>query len=461
MGKVLFPARLERGGRGPTGAEVPALHSPWLRDLPGSGCGFAHIGFRRHFRSRTAAGDRCGADSSQKPVATDPFSTALTECYRRGERERERERPKRRGHFRDGLAFPRQTTSAPSHSPTQSPSIASLFPTQTTSADSHSPAHIPSVPSNSHTHTFVHTTVAPSHTSTQASPPSHTSTTLAPNPAITHDSISPQKQAQLTTTCQGKPCAGTCNEELGRCDLGLVFRSNATDRTWDFCEPDRGAQNPVCMVLDRDYHHEYSHGITARGPPFADCSLSWAAPPQRGSMEGGKVQLWEHPVDPAQRPRPWIYVYDLPSSFLLNSRVMHGLRYDFGRPDSFGLAERFFSAAQRTADPAEADVFYVPGMGEWQSRRHVLDYVKRTWPAIFGAHGRNHIWPPGMTDFGFSGYWQNWDSSRLTGGIPEWINGSIFTDARGKNNISVFRNGQDVRLPPMLFRDNSGRAFPV
>ncbi|KAK3234808.1 hypothetical protein CYMTET_54952 [Cymbomonas tetramitiformis] len=299
----------------------------------------------------------------------------------------------------------------------------------------------------------------------------------------------------LNRECLGRSCNGTCNRELGRCDYGWKVEDPELPRKWESCTGFR-VKTETCSLLPKGQARGYvfsqfcwadcndrgkcKMGFCHCAPGFwgADCSLSTRhseaqAPSQPdshaslrspGKLSPTEVALWEDrgPGDEA-RPRPWIYVYDMPPFFHLESRQKTGIRLDTSRPESYMLAERMLSTVHRVADPAEADYFYVPVMGSRFYRGHAPGYVREAWPEIFSVHARRHLFAPASDDMGYS----NANDITCDGEgegqclLPDWLNEAGFLDLKGISPLSSFRNDLDFRVPPALFIGGDSPAGPL
>eukprot|EP00854_Cymbomonas_tetramitiformis_P007028 gene7028-8383_t len=149
---------------------------------------------------------------------------------------------------------------------------------------------------------------------------------------------------------------------------------------------------------------------------------------------------------------PRIYVYELPPDFTVFSRRL-GVLDDLAGV-AFGFAERMFRSAHRTLDPNAADWFFAPGVGNCKSMNALSEYVRTTWPDLFGLTGARHVWPSIGQDFGFSNGANNKFGPCYVkdNKILPHLADSVFMDFRGPSKacFNLFRPGQDVRLPPLI-----------
>jgi len=182
------------------------------------------------------------------------------------------------------------------------------------------------------------------------------------------------------------------------CPGGCSGRGVCTDDGFCHCEPGRWGQ---------------------------DCALSM---PPTGR---GTPQLWDGYSPPAEL-RPKVYVYDLgePGIHLGPAylHLTHGWLSDFARPTEVMLRNRLLSSKYRTADPEEADYFYVPLMMGRQTLVTYL-YISRRWDFWNKTNGANHIWFT-VKDIGLQQATQPWPRSipRISPNIriPLAFNDTIF-----------------------------------
>ncbi|KAK3239202.1 hypothetical protein CYMTET_50852 [Cymbomonas tetramitiformis] len=273
---------------------------------------------------------------------------------------------------------------------------------------------------------------------------SNVSTTLeaSPSPSIPASS-------ELKTRCD-PPCVnGTCNEELGRCDLGdcpeCGLPNEAALKNSGFTSPDIPFSQ-WCFG-NCSGRGECKHGFCKCQPGFwgTDCGISHSL--------DGSLLLYEQTAPRGEEVlSPRIYVYELPPDFTVFSRRL-GVLDDLAGV-AFGFAERMFRSAHRTLDPNAADWFFAPGVGNCKSMNALSEYVRTTWPDLFGLTGARHVWPSIGQDFGFSNGANNKFGPCYVkdNKILPHLADSVFMDFRGPSKacFNLFRPGQDVRLPPLI-----------
>eukprot|EP00899_Mesostigma_viride_P002130 jgi/Mesvir1/11918/Mv00256-RA.1 len=106
------------------------------------------------------------------------------------------------------------------------------------------------------------------------------------------------------------------------------------------------------------------------------------------SRPSGRALWWEWEHGEASLSRPSIFVYDLPGSFNIHlalSATAGAAPRDFMRAISPAFLERVLASRHRTADPATADYFFVPVLGDVvygriaEALRWVRDNHPETW----------------------------------------------------------------------------------
>ncbi|KAG1671535.1 hypothetical protein FOA52_011255 [Chlamydomonas sp. UWO 241] len=114
----------------------------------------------------------------------------------------------------------------------------------------------------------------------------------------------------------------------------------------------------------------------------ADCSLSMG--------RDARMRLLADYGYTPRATRPRVYVYELPS----NMSTWHNTRR-VDRPLHVVFWQRLLSSGARTADPAEADWFFIPL--RVRSGRDAfflidaIDYIRRTWPYYNASVGADHF----------------------------------------------------------------------
>ncbi|KAK3283270.1 hypothetical protein CYMTET_9025 [Cymbomonas tetramitiformis] len=258
------------------------------------------------------------------------------------------------------------------------------------------------------------------------------------------------------TTCD-PVCNGTCNEELGRCDLGYQPKCAGGDELCYDILPGKNDYKPFSVPYSTFCFGDCSeHGKCERG--FCHCEPGyWGTDCGISRAEDGTLLLHDRAAPIGKEVlRPSVYVYELPPKFTVWPRRV-GLTHNRGGLN-YAFAERMFRSAHRTLDPAAADLFYAPGMGNHRDVSPIPAYIRKTWPELIGETGDRHIWPSTDQPWGIfmdrrGGYNKGGEYYTFDGKIPENLKDSTFMDLRGsfkleaplnhgQDRVSAFRSGK-------------------
>ncbi|KAK3255573.1 hypothetical protein CYMTET_35249, partial [Cymbomonas tetramitiformis] len=340
--------------------------------------------------------------------------------------------------------------------PVTQPTPASAHVTLPSSANTSTPTSAPPTPRTQDTDQ-VHRRIIITTPSPSASPtvPESQVSTSAP----------PVSLSQVSTKCE-PPCNGTCNEELGRCDRG--YQETCKGSKDRLCYDTRTGKLDLKFEAFSNAYSMFCFGnCSARGKcerGFCHCDMGyWGADCGISRAADSSLLLHERPPLPGNDvPRPRVYVYDLPPKFMVKPRIV-GLVHNKGALN-FAFAERILRSAHRTLDPENADLFYAPGMGNYNDVKGIPAYIQATWPDLIGESGARHLWPSTDQDWGiFMG--PPGEYYTKDGEIPGNLKDSIFMDYRGfffretELQNSSFRPDQDIRIPPPVVLGHSPHQY--
>ncbi|KAK3248619.1 hypothetical protein CYMTET_41919, partial [Cymbomonas tetramitiformis] len=162
--------------------------------------------------------------------------------------------------------------------------------------------------------------------------------------------------ASCSASCNNN---GWCEGKMCRCFYGWRGRS---------CE----MRSPTYCFSACSMNGQCIGGFCHCKPGFygVDCSLV-KNPDGEGSLLYWDVASAPPGAPPRLPPaKPRVYVYDLKPWFTSQSVSMAwDLNGDFSRPIGYAFMERMLSSRHRTADPLDADYFFVPVVGAKPIRR--------------------------------------------------------------------------------------------
>ncbi|KAG2484203.1 hypothetical protein HYH03_016938 [Edaphochlamys debaryana] len=181
---------------------------------------------------------------------------------------------------------------------------------------------------------------------------------------------------------------GTCNQELGRCDCprgrtGADCSTPLATSCRQYCQ-----HEGQCIRFIREWCINECNGRgTCMGgfchcwPGYygTDCSLSLDSQGRPELLEGQGYR---------PNPRgPKIYIYEFPPEYHVWTLTW------VDRPLNIMLWERFTSLGLRTADPEEADYFFLAGCGRgcnrWDDKfQYIMDHYSKYWNR---RQGRDHL----------------------------------------------------------------------
>lgn len=270
-----------------------------------------------------------------------------------------------------------------------------------------------------------------------------------------------------------------------------VIPADFQDGIWISPEecPDKCSGRGACQLLE-DRHEKICHcpwvygGISCEGPGgvpffcFNDCSnhgtcFDGACKCERGFF-GIDCSLYRD-IDGITRtllrsPLPWskaveipppetvfypkVYVYELPG-YMNTWAYQHSPWVDW--PEQFYFLERILASGHRTANPEEADFFFIPlvhrnrGGMKFPLIVAAVEYVQKTYPTFWKKYkGRNHFilenddW--GICELGFNyGFADPFFEKLIV--VTLW--GHTRNMLLEKEN-PCFRTGKDIVMPPVM-----------
>ncbi|KAK3265722.1 hypothetical protein CYMTET_25621 [Cymbomonas tetramitiformis] len=263
--------------------------------------------------------------------------------------------------------------------------------------------------------------------------------------------------------CGGKPCNGTCNAELQRCDTGYYYGERCP-REEKYCFLPRGKYGPFTEPYSTFCYGDCSlqgtceNGFCRCNPGYwgVDCGLSHDA--QGGLLLYGKPE-------PAEVPRPSFYIYDIPPMWTVFPRVEGFVKDKLAM--NYLFLELMLRSVHRTLDPKKADFFYAPGMGDDKILCVGCPSTCATRGLdLMGEHGAApHLGLRSVKILAFLLVHPAIVSAKTNAegvnAVPDFLSNSTFLDMRGpiKKELNLragFRVGLDVRIPqPLSF----GRSF--
>ncbi|GJP79125.1 hypothetical protein CLOP_g9376 [Closterium sp. NIES-67] len=237
--------------------------------------------------------------------------------------------------------------------------------------------------------------------------------------------------------CSGR---GVCRQESKVCDCAWYDHGRACEMRGDV---------PFECFNDCSGRGTCTRGVCVcqRGFFGLDCSMFIDAQ--------GTTSSWTPPSSSSPPLRPLVYVYDLPPYF--NTWQFAHTRFIDWREPVFFL-ERLLRSPHRTADPAQADFFYVPLMLRGRGMKGdtlawAISYIRATWPFWDRKNGSDHV-------FLTNDDWGNCEIS-IHGELEPLLANSVTVTLWGlTQNMHLedkpngcFRPGQDVVIPPMMAPD--------
>lgn len=180
----------------------------------------------------------------------------------------------------------------------------------------------------------------------------------------------------------------------------------------------------------------------------------------RGDGPPGCPTLWGK-CRKGEVKSPRVFVYTLPGPMVWNDTS----DVDFGRPTSIMFLERLLASEHRTADPEEADYFFIPmvggvsietGRGRTGNRLHGIRYVKNhpVYRKYWSAKGGADHFAIGADDSGAGRYFMG-EAGVDRQNYPEAMK-MIFLSHMGLHDgwdrtgyKGAFVPGQDIVVPPL------------
>lgn len=234
----------------------------------------------------------------------------------------------------------------------------------------------------------------------------------------------------------------------GKCEMG-------------FCQC-RAPYYGVDCSLQPLWEHDSTPG-SPPPPPLPEGHLGHITGPVGSSVVHGDRQGSRHgSVSPRRLSRCWrpcVYVYELPArmNVLALKAEPHWPFYEHGPADYRGFKAVHISllrSPHRTADPAKADLFYVPTWdlhGSWGNPEiywRAFQYIRNVLPFWNRTQGADHVWTNTRDAGGCSNPWGSiWDQTRRSSLLTNW--GGV-TGLGGVPTERCFDATLDIVIPGVL-----------